>query len=57
MVNLREFLQKYSEEINKNDWGTVYHDLNLEVSSDGETGDFTRFLLLKCKINPLDWIH
>ena len=52
MVDINKFIEKYIDLIDQDRWGDIYNIFNLEVSDDGETGDFTR-ILLNVGIDPI----
>lgn len=52
MVNVQKFIEQYIKLIDNNEWGDIYNIFNMNVSDDGETGDFTR-MLLSIGIDPV----
>lgn len=52
MVNINKFIEQYIDLIDRDMWADIYNIFNLEVSDDGETGDFTR-MLLDVGIDPI----
>ena len=52
MVNIQKFIEQYIKLIDNNEWGDIYNIFNMDVSDDGETGDFTR-MLLSIGIDPV----
>ena len=52
MVNVEKFIEDYIDLIDSDRWSDIYNIFNMDVSDDGETGDFTR-MLLSAGIDPL----